>query len=102
MTDTVEGHSILQYRTVQSRPDISLSYRASLFAQVLGTGAERCVQPALTDAASSTGRTQLGAHPPEIILKSLNAGLTTGHLELHHCHFYTFTNALVDDIRKVF
>ena len=59
--DTAEGHSILQYRTVQSRPDIPLSYRASLFAQVLGTGAQRCVQATLTDMASSTGGIQLGA-----------------------------------------
>ena len=73
-----------------------------MVAQVLGTGAQRCVQATLTDMASSTGGNQLGAHPLEIILKSLNAGLTTGHLELHHCHFYTFTSALVDDIREVF
>ena len=102
MTDTVEGHSKLQHRTVQSRPDISLSYRARSFAQVLGTGAHRCIQTTSTDMVSSTGGIQLGAHPPEIILKSLNAGLTTGHLEPHHCHFYTFTSALVDDIREVF
>ena len=44
----------------------------------------------------------LGAKPPEIILKSLNTGLTSDHIKAGNPHAYTFTKALLLDLQEVF
>ena len=54
----------------------------------------------LHDAQQS--HNQLGALPPEIILKSLNTGLTASHLDLDNSFAYTFSKALVADLKEVF
>ena len=44
----------------------------------------------------------LGAPPPEITLKSLNAGLTNDHVNIGNPFAYVFTEALVLDLRDFF
>ena len=44
----------------------------------------------------------LGATPLEIILKSLTTGLTNDHVKLGNPFAYTFSNALVRDLREIF
>ena len=43
----------------------------------------------------------LGATPPEIILKSLNTGLTNFHMEVGNPYAYTFSIALLQDLREI-
>ena len=45
---------------------------------------------------------QLGATPPEIILKSLNVGLTNNHMKLGNPYAYSFTKALKRDLQEIF
>ena len=40
--------------------------------------------------------------PPEILLTSLNTGLTNNHIKLGKPYAYTFTKALVQDLQEIF
>ena len=44
----------------------------------------------------------LGAPPPEIILKSLNVGLTNNNMQLGNPYAYSFTKALKRDLQEIF
>lgn len=44
----------------------------------------------------------LGSQSLDLILKSLNTGLNTGHLQTHNLYAYTFTRALVHDLWETF
>ena len=52
--------------------------------------------------ATQSGVAHLGALPPMLHIKSLNCGLSKGHLNTEHFSAYKFFRAMVHDLREMF